>query len=62
MAIAMQFFACVREPGFVAIDRGNQRAGAREIDGNRAAYAAATAGHHADAASEAEPPRLRRGC
>jgi hypothetical protein len=53
VAGARKLLARPRQAGFVAINRGNQRAGAREIDGNGAADAAAPASDDADAPSEA---------
>ena len=43
------------QAAFVAIDRRHPGAGLRETCGNSAADAAASAGHHADAAGQAEP-------
>jgi hypothetical protein len=51
----VQFTARALQAAFVAIDRVHARAGLRKTDRDGAADAAAPAGHHADAAGQAEP-------
>ncbi len=55
MAVACELRAGFLQPLLVAIQRRDLRAGLRQIDRHRAADAAARAGHHADAAGEAQP-------
>ena len=57
-----QFLARALQAAFVEIDRGHARAGLRKIDRDGAADAAAPAGHHADAAGQAEPIGRELGC